>query len=106
MGLGSSMAYAASKGALNTLTICLARVLGPEVRVNAILPGFIETRWLKEGLGPQTYADAQAAYKKQSALQATLLPEEVADSILALLNAKKVTAQLLTIDAGKGAGVA
>jgi 3-oxoacyl-[acyl-carrier protein] reductase len=106
MGLGSSMAYASSKGALNTLTICLARVLGPEVRVNAILPGFIETRWLQEGLGPEAYAAAQAGYKKQSALQATLSPEDVADGILALLQAGKMTWQLVTLDAGKGAGVA
>jgi 3-oxoacyl-[acyl-carrier protein] reductase len=106
MGLGSSMAYAASKGALNTLTICLARVMGPEVRVNALLPGFIETKWLKEGLGPQTYLEAQVAYKKQSALQSTLTPEDVAQSVIALLHASKMTGQLLTLDAGKGAGVA
>ena len=106
MGLGSSMAYAASKGALNTLTICLARVMGPEVRVNALLPGFIETRWLKEGLGEEMYAAAQAAYRKQSALQATLTAEEVAESVLALLFAKKMTGQLVALDAGKGAGVA
>lgn len=106
MGLGSSMAYAASKGALNTLTICLARAFGPEVRVNAVLPGFIETRWLKEGLGAETYAMAQAAYKKQSALQSTLSPEDVAETILALLHARNMTGQLLTLDAGKGAGVA
>jgi NAD(P)-dependent dehydrogenase (short-subunit alcohol dehydrogenase family) len=106
MGLGSSMAYAASKGALNTLTICLARVFGPEVRVNALLPGFIETKWLKEGLGAQAYAEAQAAYRKQSTLQSTLSPEDVADSVLMLLNANNMTGQLLTLDAGKGAGIA
>src|SRR5713226_737955 len=48
MGIGSSVAYACSKGALNTLTLSLARALGPEIRVNAVLPGFIETRWLKQ----------------------------------------------------------
>ncbi len=106
MGLGSSMAYAASKGALNTLTICLARVLGPEVRVNALLPGFIETKWLKDGLGAEGYAAAQAAYKKQSALQATLTAEDVAESVLALMHASKMTGQLVTLDAGKGAGIA
>jgi 3-oxoacyl-[acyl-carrier protein] reductase len=104
MGLGSSIAYACSKGALNTLTLCLARALGPQVRVNAVLPGFIETRWLKEGLGAERYAASHAAYRAQSALNATLLPEEVADGILWLLHATKTTGQLLTLDAGKGVG--
>jgi 3-oxoacyl-[acyl-carrier protein] reductase len=104
MGLGSSMAYAASKGALNTLTLCLARNLGPQVKVNAVLPGFIETRWLKEGLGAERYAVSQTAYKAQSALNATLSPEEVADAIVWLLHAPKTTAQLVTLDAGKGIG--
>jgi 3-oxoacyl-[acyl-carrier protein] reductase len=106
MGRGSSMAYACSKGALNTLTLCLARTLGPEVRVNAILPGFIETRWLQQGLGPEVYAASEAAYKAQSALHAILQPEEVAQSIVALLDAGKMTGQLLTLDAGIGAGIA
>ena len=103
LGLGSSIAYACSKGALNTLTLCLARSLGPDVRVNAVLPGFIETRWLKDGLG-ETYAQRAADYKAQSALASTLQPEEVADSIVALLQSPKTTGQLLTVDAGKSVG--
>jgi 3-oxoacyl-[acyl-carrier protein] reductase len=51
MGTGTSVAYAASKGALNTMTLSLARVLGPQIRVNAVCPGFVETRWLKGALG-------------------------------------------------------
>jgi len=50
MGMGSSLAYMASKGALNALTIGLARALGPEIRVNAIAPGLVETQWLQQGL--------------------------------------------------------
>src|SRR5260370_39282970 len=50
-GMGSSVAYAASKGALNTMTRSLARALGPAIRVNAVCPGFVETRWLTGGLG-------------------------------------------------------
>ena len=45
LGTGSSIAYAASKAALNTLTLSLARVLGPEVRVNAVSPGYVDTPW-------------------------------------------------------------
>ncbi len=103
LGIGSSVAYACSKGALNTLTLALARALGPEIRVNAVLPGFTETRWLKQGLGDQ-YARAKAAYCEQSALGTTLTPEEVAASIVALLESKKITGQLLTVDAGRSIG--
>ena len=104
MGIGSSVAYACSKGALNTMTLALARALGPEVRVNAVLPGFTETRWLKQGLGP-AYDRARDAYRAHSALADTMVPEEVAESIVALLLARKITGQLLTVDAGRGIGV-
>lgn len=103
MGIGSSYAYAASKGALNALTLALARALAPDVRVNAVLPGFTETRWLKQGLGPD-YERARKAYCEKSPLATTLLPEEVAASIVALLEATKVTGQLHTVDAGRGLG--
>ena len=103
MGLGSSLAYASSKGALNALTVALARSLGPEIRVNAVLPGFIETRWLQQGLGA-AYGPARKSYCEKSALGTTLQPEEVAAEIVALLLAKKVTGQLRTIDAGRGIG--
>jgi 3-oxoacyl-[acyl-carrier protein] reductase len=104
MGIGSSVAYACSKGALNTMTLALARALGPDIRVNAVLPGFTETRWLKLGLGP-AYDRAREAYRAQSALADTMIPEEVAESVVTLLFAKKITGQLLTIDAGRGIGV-
>jgi 3-oxoacyl-[acyl-carrier protein] reductase len=103
MGIGSSVAYACSKGALNTMTLALARVLGPEIRVNAVLPGFTETRWLKLGLGP-LYDRAREAYRAQSALADTMIPEEVAESVVSLLYARKITGQLLTVDAGRGIG--
>src|SRR3954464_584628 len=104
MGIGSSVAYACSKGALNTMTVALARALGPEIRVNAVLPGFIETRWLKQGLGPD-YDRVRKAWCDNTPLRSTLQPDEVAASIVALLQAKKVTGQLHTIDAGRGLGV-
>ena len=50
-GSGSSIAYAVSKGALNTMTMSLARALAPEIRVNAVCPGVMQTRWWREGLG-------------------------------------------------------
>ena len=102
-GLGSSIGYASSKGALNTLTIAMSRVMGPEVRVNAVLPGFIETGWLKAGLGA-AYDAVHTGYRSQSALEAVLSPEDVADAILWLLAAPKTTGQLLRVDAGKQIG--
>lgn len=104
MGAGSSYAYACSKGALNTLTLALARSLAPEIRVNAVLPGFVETRWHERGLGAG-HEKSRQAYREKSALQATVEPEEVAAAIVALLDARKVTGQLHTIDAGRGLGV-
>src|SRR5471032_3257207 len=55
MGVGSSIPYACSKGALNTLTLTLARWLAPAVRVNTVCPGFIQTRWLLGGMGEENY---------------------------------------------------
>ena len=50
-GIGSSIAYAASKGALNTMTLSLAKALGPEIRVNTVCPGFIGTGWFENRFG-------------------------------------------------------
>src|SRR6201999_3276430 len=50
-GIGSSVPYAASKGALTTMTLSLARPLAPKSRVNAVCPGFIDTPWFGKGLG-------------------------------------------------------
>lgn len=101
--VGSCIAYMASKGALNTLTIALARALGPEVRVNAVLPGFIETEWLRNGLGA-SYDAAHNGYRAQSALEAVMSADDVAEVIIALAGTAKVTGQLVRVDAGKGVG--
>ena len=104
MGIGSSYAYVCSKGALNALTVALARVLAPEIRVNAVLPGLIETRWLKDGLG-ENYERVRKNWCERTPLQIPLQPEDVAAEILALLQAKTVTGQLRTMDAGLGLGI-
>lgn len=99
--VGSSLAYVASKGALNALTIGLARSLGPDgVRVNAVLPGFIEGAWLKRGLGAAAYDGAKAWLETTTPLGAVQTPQAVAATIVALLEAPNVTGQLVVIDSG------
>jgi 3-oxoacyl-[acyl-carrier protein] reductase len=105
MGAGSSIAYAASKGALNSLTLSLARVLGPQVRVNAVAPGMVDSPWLKNGLGPQRYEALLRSYESASALGTLVSPAEVAETIyyLAAL-AAKTTGEVLLIDGGRRLG--
>jgi 3-oxoacyl-[acyl-carrier protein] reductase len=99
-GIGTSVAYAASKGALNTMTLSLARVLGPQIRVNAVCPGFVETRWLAQAIGDQ-YEVARARYAGASPLQKTSTPSDVARTVVWLLEgADLVTGEFIIIDGG------
>ena len=100
--IGSSIAYAASKAGLINLTVALARVLAPEVRVNCVAPGFIDTRWLRQGLG-----DAFDPVKQMTAAQTPLgrvsTPEDIAQVVLSLIEgADFVTGQTITVDGGSG----
>jgi len=100
-GVGSSIAYAASKGALITMTMSLARVLGPEIRVNAVCPGFIEGEWLAEGMGQAVYDQTRAYLRSKTPLQVTCTAETVAESILSFIDSHSVvTGQHLVLDAG------
>ena len=108
-GAGSSIAYAASKGAGNTLTLSLARALSPEVRVNAVAPGFVTTAWhdrQAEGeAGKALHAKQAAAYAARAVLQKTVSAEEVADAIVWLTTgARAVTGQVIGVDAGAALG--
>lgn len=99
-GVGSSIPYCASKAALNNLTVTLARVFAPSVRVNAVAPGFIEGRWLAEGLGEQ-YDAAKAITEARSLLGKVCQPEDVAAAILSLVTGSDlVTGQVLVCDGG------
>ena len=100
MGVGSSIAYMASKGALNAMTAGLARALGPAIRVNAIAPGLVETPWLQNGLGDH-YAQSVVAYKARATLDAVISPEDVAETAWYLgASAAKTTGEVLLVDAG------
>jgi len=105
-GNGSSVAYAASKGALNTMTLSLARALGPEIRVNAVCPGFVETRWLQQGLGAETYAQVKTNYEATTPLKSTIAPQDVANAAIWLLEgADKVTGEFIIVDSGAHLGM-
>lgn len=101
-GIGSSVAYAASKGALNTMTLSLARALAPKIRVNAICPGYIDTRWFTEGLGQQMAAGVRENISKITPLKAASKPEDIAESALFLISdaARHITGEMLIVDAG------
>jgi 3-oxoacyl-[acyl-carrier protein] reductase len=99
-GMGSSMAYAASKGALNTLTMSLARSLGPAIRVNAVCPGLIDTKWVRDGYGPR-FAAVEARYRQGTALGRLGQPEEVAGVIVWLIEgADLITGETVMVDSG------
>jgi 3-oxoacyl-[acyl-carrier protein] reductase len=103
-GHGSSIPYCASKGALNTLTVSLARVLAPKIRVNAVAPGFIAGRWLQNGLG-EKYESTKAAYESQVPLGRVCEPEDIASVIVGLITGSDlVTGQVVVCDAGMSLG--
>ena len=100
-GTGSSIAYAASKAALNSLTSSLARVLGPEVRVNAVSPGYVDTPWQTNALGAERAGKAAAHYSTLVPLKDYARPEDVADAIAWLIEgARQTTGETIYIDGG------
>jgi 3-oxoacyl-[acyl-carrier protein] reductase len=101
-GEGSSLAYCASKAGLVNLTITLARVLGPEIRINAVCPGFIQGEWGREGLGPALYEKSKAFVENKVPLKITATPEQVATTVLYFIeDAPLVTGETLLLDGGQ-----
>jgi len=92
--LGSSIPYAASKAALNHMTALLAKVVGPEVRVNAVAPGLVDTPWTADWDTVRGFVNAVAPLKRSGT------PEDVADVIVALATSAYVTGQVVVIDGG------
>jgi len=103
-GSGSSIAYAASKAALNVMTFSLARALAPEIRVNAVCPGVMQTRWWRDGLG-DGYEGFIERYAASAPLQTAGTTEAVADPVVWLLEgAEHVTGETILVDAGSHLG--
>ncbi len=95
-GQGSSIAYAASKAALNCMTQSLAKAFGPDVRVNAVAPGPINTRWLA---GREAHI---AKFLEQAPLGRAADPDDIADSVIYLATGTTLTTgQVLVVDGGR-----
>jgi NAD(P)-dependent dehydrogenase (short-subunit alcohol dehydrogenase family) len=107
-GIGSSIAYCASKGALNVMTVSLARALGPAIRVNAICPGFIDTRWHGDAMSAEALEKTREALRARLPLRAASTPEDIADAGLFFLSdaSRHVTGESLLVDAGLHLGYA
>jgi 3-oxoacyl-[acyl-carrier protein] reductase len=98
---GSCHAYGASKAGLNNLTRSLARVLGPEIRINAVCPGFMNTPWMSSNLGEERKEIYRKQWQTQTPLQMAAEPEDVAEIVVWFLeSAGLVTGQVLVTDAG------
>jgi 3-oxoacyl-[acyl-carrier protein] reductase len=95
-GQGSSIPYAASKAAMNCMTQSLARAFGPDVRINAVAPGPINTRWLKG-------KEAQVAkYLELAPLGRAADPDDIADAVVYLATGTSLTTgQVLVVDGGR-----
>lgn len=106
MGNGSSVPYAASKGALTTMTISLARALAPKIRVNAICPGFIATPWFEKGLGAQGMERMRQNAAERTPLKVASEAEDIAAAAVFLASpaSRHVTGETLLVDAGAHLG--
>jgi ketoreductase RED2 len=91
---GSSIPYAASKAALNHLTVLLAKVAGPEVRVNAVAPGLIDTPWTQDWDVVREVVGQVAPLKRSGR------PEDVAQVILDVAGSGYMTGQVVVVDGG------
>jgi ketoreductase RED2 len=99
LAAGSSIPYAVSKAAVNHMTRLLAAALGPEIRVNAVSPGHIETPW-HDG-APEDLRDSDDWTKAHTPLRRVGTPEDVAEAALALVKVTYTTGDILTVDGGR-----
>ena len=101
-GVGSSLAYVASKGGLNAMTLSLARALAPLVRVNAVCPGYVDTPWFEKGRGAQGARRVREAIKKNVALRVASTPRDLSGLVCFLAGPQSghMTGELVRTDAG------
>jgi 3-oxoacyl-[acyl-carrier protein] reductase len=101
LGTGSSIAYAASKAALDTMTFSLARALGPEIRLNIVAPGYVRTPWQVAAHGAEGAAELERRFAERAPLKAAPEPQDVADAVVWLIEgARRVTGEIIYVDGG------
>lgn len=105
-GVGSSIAYAATKGAINTMTLSLARALAPSIRVNAVCPGYIASGWFTRHSSGAAEQERAENARRNTPLRAASTPEDIADPILFLAGpeSRHITGETLLVDAGAHLG--
>jgi ketoreductase RED2 len=91
---GSSIPYAVSKAALNHLTRLLANTVAPEVRVNAVAPGLVDTPWTADWDDIRAFVHAAAPMKRSAQ------PDDVAEVVLSLIRSTYVTGEIWVVDGG------
>jgi len=101
-GNGSSVAYAASKGALNTMTLSLARALAPLIRVNTVCPGYIDTPWFTKGRGEAGAKQVRDMVVARVPLKVASTAEDIARVVCFLASpaSSNMTGELVRMDAG------
>jgi 3-oxoacyl-[acyl-carrier protein] reductase len=102
-GSGSSIAYAASKAALNTMTLSLARALAPLIRVNAICPGYMDTPWWTNGVGREAADKLRDMVKVTVPLRVASRPEDIAEVVTFVAGpaSQRMTGAIIPVDAGQ-----
>jgi len=101
-GIGSSVAYAASKGALNTMTLSLARALAPLIRVNAVCPGYIDTPWFTKGRGAEAAKQVRDFITAKVPLKVASSADDIAALVCFLASPQSghMSGELVRMDAG------
>ncbi len=99
-GSGSSLPYGVSKAALTQLTRSLAVALAPEVRVNAVNPGLVSSRWFRNPFGDEAATAQEAAMASRTPLKAVATPAQVAQAVMGFIRSDIVTGQHLVVDGG------
>lgn len=106
-GIGTSVPYAASKGALTTMTLSLARALAPKIRVNTVCPGFIDTPWFeKAGMAGAVLDKMRAQVAATTPLRVASTADDIAAAAVFLASpaSRHVTGETLLVDAGTHLG--
>src|SRR6201992_1381534 len=101
-GVGSSVAYAASKGAPTTITYALARALAPLIRVNTVCPGYIDTPWFTKGRGEAGAKQVRDSVVAKVPLKLASSADDIAQLVcfLATPASSNMTGEIVRMDAG------